>query len=75
MASLARARSSCPRSFSEGGGVWLSANSANADVEFVNQAGNEVVGVGEGDADGFDEVLFADLAVLGVGEELRGDVE
>ncbi len=44
-------------------------------MEFAGEGGDEVVGVGEGRTDGVHEILLADGAVLGFGEELRGDVE
>ncbi|CAM5561162.1 hypothetical protein SALBM311S_01306 [Streptomyces alboniger] len=75
MASLDSARSSWPRSFSEGGGVWLSANSPVPERSSVARTGDEVVGVRQGGADRFHEVLLSHLAVLGFGEQLRRDVE
>jgi len=44
-------------------------------VEFGGEAGDEAVGVRKGRADRVHEVRLAEGAVLGFGEELRGDVE
>lgn len=44
-------------------------------AQFSGQGGDQVVGVGEGRADRGHEVLLADVALFGFGEELGGDVE